>query len=296
MKEKAKSIGTVFGYLMVYLGIQLGINFIIQVVALVNVAIGMEESVYYELMNSGEAFSQIVLEMVKPYTFYVVLICDLMVLGIIWLVAKCRKQKLRDKIWIKKINTKIVGLSVLIGIGVYAFNIGVVEILGNIELFRLSYAALQDVSSIIKEMPFAIGIMIVGIIAPFIEEVLFRGIIFQALKKNFDIAISIVVQGLIFGLVHMNGIQVVYATLIGIVCGYVVYRTGSIWSGVIIHIVNNCISCLCTYMNMGENGVFYSVILILMILGVGCIGIGIYSINRVGIKNKVGVEMIKTLE
>lgn len=138
--------------------------------------------------------------------------------------------------------------------------------------------------------------MIVGFIAPFIEEVIFRGVIFRALKKNFDIAIAIVVQGLLFGLVHMNGIQVVYATLIGIVCGYVVYRAGSIWSGVVIHAVNNCISCLCTYMNIGENGIFYSVILILMILGAGCIYIGIRSIRTVKTEAKILVEKAEALE
>ncbi len=79
-------------------------------------------------------------------------------------------------------------------------------------------------------------------VAPaFIEEMVFRGIIMQNLRRFGDI-FALVASSLIFGIFHLNLIQMPYAFILGLGIGYFVMRTGSLWVGVIIHFINNSVA------------------------------------------------------
>ena len=79
-------------------------------------------------------------------------------------------------------------------------------------------------------------------VAPaFIEEMIFRGIVMQSLRRFGDI-FALVASALIFGIFHLNLIQMPYAFIAGLAIGYFVMRTGSLWVGVIIHFINNSIA------------------------------------------------------
>lgn len=88
----------------------------------------------------------------------------------------------------------------------------------------------------------ALGIVlyfIVLAVAPaFIEEMIFRGIVMQSLRRYGDI-FALVSSALLFGIFHLNMIQMPYAFILGLCIGYFVMRTGSLWVGVIIHFINN---------------------------------------------------------
>lgn len=88
----------------------------------------------------------------------------------------------------------------------------------------------------------AVGILLYFIalaIAPaFIEEMIFRGIVMQSLRRFGDV-FALVASALIFGIFHLNLIQMPYAFIAGLAIGYFVMRTGSLWVGIIIHFINN---------------------------------------------------------
>lgn len=88
------------------------------------------------------------------------------------------------------------------------------------------------------------GIVSIALVAPVLEECLFRGAIeghLLTLWKGRPWA-AIVVSGLIFGIVHLNPAQMLYASLIGIVLGWLRWRTGSVVPGIIGHILNNSLA------------------------------------------------------
>lgn len=88
------------------------------------------------------------------------------------------------------------------------------------------------------------GYLAVGILAPLVEEVVFRGAILRTLLKMFDHRwhwIAILISALIFGGAHGNLPQFVHATLIGLLLGWMYYRTDSIVPGVVFHWVNNTV-------------------------------------------------------
>lgn len=79
----------------------------------------------------------------------------------------------------------------------------------------------------------------VAISAPLLEEILFRGIILDGFLKNYSPTKAIIWSAVIFGLIHMNPYQFIAATLIGILMGWIYWRTKSLWLCILIHFVNN---------------------------------------------------------
>ena len=87
------------------------------------------------------------------------------------------------------------------------------------------------------------GYFVVGLMAPLVEELVFRGAILRELlrwKRNPWIGIAI--SALMFSAIHMNPAQMPHAFLIGVMLGWMYYRTNSIVPGVVCHWVNNTIA------------------------------------------------------
>ena len=96
-----------------------------------------------------------------------------------------------------------------------------------------------------------LGYVAIGILAPLVEELVFRGAILRTLLKLFDRKwhwVPIVISALIFGAVHMNVPQFVHAALIGLLLGWMYYRTDSIVPGVAFHWVNNTVAFVMFHM------------------------------------------------
>ena len=83
-------------------------------------------------------------------------------------------------------------------------------------------------------------ILITAIIAPLVEEMLFRGYLQKVLEKSWeDITKAILVTSLFFTLVHLNPYWIVQIYLLGLMLGYLAWRTNSIIPGIILHGLNN---------------------------------------------------------
>lgn len=89
------------------------------------------------------------------------------------------------------------------------------------------------------------------VIAPIMEEILFRGILQDALMRKYGVFVGILIASAVFGIVHIIPQQVVNAFMIGIVLGYIYYRTGALLPVILIHCINNAISYF-TWMLNGE--------------------------------------------
>lgn len=91
----------------------------------------------------------------------------------------------------------------------------------------------------------------ISVVPALTEEFAFRGVIMQPLRKYGD-KFAIVMSALVFALMHGNAVQGLFAFMIGILIGYCVVVTGSMWTGVAIHFVNNFISVI---FDLVRNGV-----------------------------------------
>jgi membrane protease YdiL (CAAX protease family) len=64
------------------------------------------------------------------------------------------------------------------------------------------------------------------------------------LRKGMKPLHAILIASAIFGIVHMNPIQIPFAFAIGMIFGWLYYRTGSVVPGIVGHFINNSIACL----------------------------------------------------
>ncbi len=97
---------------------------------------------------------------------------------------------------------------------------------------------LKDEFQMLMQNPF--GLLSICILAPIAEEIICRGIILSFLLKLVRRPwVAIVGSAALFGIIHMNPIQIFDATLVGILLGWLYYRTGSLIPSIVVHIVNN---------------------------------------------------------
>lgn len=87
------------------------------------------------------------------------------------------------------------------------------------------------------------GYLAICIFAPLVEELVFRGAILRVLLEGLRSHwIAIVVSALLFALVHLNPAQMPHAFCLGLLLGWMYYRTRSVIPGIIVHWVNNTVA------------------------------------------------------
>ena len=101
-----------------------------------------------------------------------------------------------------------------------------------------SYSALQYPSSTLDVIMIFIGS---AFIPPLIEEFAIRGVLMQSMRKYGNL-FAIVASAIVFGVFHGNAVQMPFAFLCGLVIGYAVIATESLWTGIIIHALMNSMS------------------------------------------------------
>lgn len=83
-----------------------------------------------------------------------------------------------------------------------------------------------------------IAVLAIGI-APVLEEVFFRGLIQRRMELRWGSGPGIAGTAVLFALVHLQPWVLPLHLILGLIFGWVVYVTGSIWSGVLLHAANN---------------------------------------------------------
>ncbi len=83
------------------------------------------------------------------------------------------------------------------------------------------------------------GILRIVIIAPIVEEVLFRGVILSGFSRNYHPAVAIFSSALLFALFHLNPWQFAAAFALGIILGWIRIRTGSVLACIAGHASHN---------------------------------------------------------
>lgn len=151
-----------------------------------------------------------------------------------WVVYSIRKKKTGET----KFNLTIENARIIpfIIIGTMALLFGIVSPIGSLipmpESIKKMFLEFAGQNGI-----FAFILMVIA--APVLEELIFRGIVLDGLLKKYTPLNSILISGLLFGLVHLNPWQFVTGFIIGIFSGWVYYKTRSLLPSIIIHATAN---------------------------------------------------------
>jgi len=167
----------------------------------------------------------------------ILVLTNVLTLGVILLTFLRRSERFLTYVRfvkVKLINLDI-GLVVLLGI---TMNLLTTSLVG---LYLLSFPSKVDMTQTSKLLEplmggnIMISILVIVIIAPIFEEIVFRGIILNDFKKAVSVKSAIIIQALLFGVFHMNLLQGVYTFILGIVLGLVYVKYRSIWVPIILH-------------------------------------------------------------
>ncbi len=92
---------------------------------------------------------------------------------------------------------------------------------------------------------------VVGIIsAPLFEELLFRGLLFNALRQWTMVPAAIVLSGLAFGFMHFKLEMLIPLALGGMVLAYAYWKSQSIWTSITGHMLFNTVAIAATLIGM----------------------------------------------
>ena len=104
--------------------------------------------------------------------------------------------------------------------------------------------AIYDIT---QNVPMWLAVLIIGCLPGFVEETIYRGILFSAFRKR-SVLTGVIISGLSFGLMHMNFNQILYAIYLGIVFALLVEATGSLVSTMTLHMLFNALNTSYLYL------------------------------------------------
>ncbi len=136
--------------------------------------------------------------------------------------------------------------------------------------------------------------LLTAIFAPIFEEWLCRGMVLRGLLTRMKPGWAIVVSALFFAVIHLNPWQALNAFIIGLVMGYVYYKTGSLWLTMLIHFVNNGTSVILSqFPSLAEVDFWIDIIprntyMIVYVLGVVLLGVCLMAFRRIPLEQGRG--------
>ncbi|NLJ40541.1 MAG: CPBP family intramembrane metalloprotease [Clostridiales bacterium] len=130
---------------------------------------------------------------------------------------------------------------ILLVLGMAVFGYGVTLIINLIWYFIISQIGTpigQELPVIETGSQLLAALLAIGLVPAMVEEFLFRGLILRGYER-LGAKGAILITGVLFGMLHLQLMTIPTIILLGIVISYVVYRTDSIFAGVIYHFVHN---------------------------------------------------------
>jgi len=178
------------------------------------------------------------------------LLIEVVVLFLLPLVLYCLFIRVKPKqvfatCNFNKCNTKTIIVSVLLGIILYLFTI-IISTFFNGIIALFGYSRPSSGVEMTLTM-YLIQIVTVAILPAICEEFIHRGLLLQG-TKHIGFNKSIIITGILFGLIHLNITQVFYAAILGILIGYIAVISKNIWPAIIVHFMNNFISITSSYL------------------------------------------------
>ena len=92
-------------------------------------------------------------------------------------------------------------------------------------------------------------LFVVGaIVAPIVEEIFFRGFLFQGFRQKYGWMPALFLSSAIFGAAHLDPVSLIPTFVLGCVLAVVYHRSNSVWPGILLHAAINSFSLCAVYM------------------------------------------------
>lgn len=217
-------------------------------------------------------------------------------------IASIKGKSFFDRLSLKRLSIERFVFSLGIGISICCINIALGMLKNYDKLFGANSAQVSGYLTMGMSMGSKeYGSMFIStlgtmVIAPIVEEIFFRGIIYKTLSKNFSTPFTIGIQALLFGLLHFHLGQMIYSIVLGIILGYVMYRTESLYAALIIHITSKAWFLVTLRFSLDSvNSTYFIKTLLIGIVGTGAL-IGLLIKNTSKKPKKKDISLLEEVE
>ncbi len=231
-----KQLGKCICYVALYFGMQ----FVVSAVAVIGYSaylgfmIGLQ-GISPDQINQ-DALAIQVAEGLNSMLSILMVIAGVVTILILWAFFAIRKKKFTKEVGLVKFHASYwpmiligsVGLCLLVNFGMQLIPIP--------EDVLMEYA---EASESLMEGPFVLLLLANAIMAPLVEEILFRGLVLSRLQKAMPVWGALILSSVIFGMMHGQILWICYTSLVGLVLGAVALKTGSTWAPMFMHFAFN---------------------------------------------------------
>ena len=181
----------------------------------------------------------------------------------IFIAFKLYKMSFQLK-WMS-LNTSIVFISLVLVLSINVFQI-------SMDLTFFKYLMLDQLRFLEPNLIFGnsldyfIKFIVLVLLGPFTEEILFRRILLVKLLEDYKPSIAIVITSVMFALIHFDLTGIVFYLLISFVYTYIFYLTRNIWFSIILHSVFNFITFFTKIGVHNKSDSFFNIGLLIYVL------------------------------
>ncbi len=222
-------------YFGIYLGIQILVSLVYTIVGVVPIALkytaqGLDLLAPEVFEQYMEEALQVVIDSAMP----TVIISGLLTIGVLWLIFVCRKKKFAQEICLRKVHPGVIAPIVLMGLS-----------LNFVTGFVLSFvpeewmSAYELSSSLVMSGNTVLMVLGTTIMAPVIEEIIFRGLAYTRMKKGMSATVAMLLSSAVFGVAHGQWVWMLYAFALGMILVWVFERTKSLLANILLHLSYN---------------------------------------------------------
>lgn len=240
-----------------YMFIQMGVELAVALITIIYENVKMYKT--YGMINDAQAVTEKVQQMTEVNASYITVVSAVMA------VIFFGRMYLKERNSFLKENNKEINIFVMIAFGVM-LSMAAGSILSAMNIDNI-YGSYEKTSSLLLNGNIVYRLFALGVITPATEEIIFRGLVFNRVKKQYGSLYGIVVSSLMFGVFHFNLVQGLYAFIIGMAFAYCYELTGDLKVPVYMHMSINVLTVLSDYYGLNsitDGNTVFKVVLTLM--------------------------------
>lgn len=240
-----------------YMFIQMGVELAVALITIIYENVKMYKT--YGMINDAQAVTEKVQQMTEVNASYITVASAVMA------VIFFGRMYLKERNSFLKENNKEINTFVMIAFGVM-LSMAAGSILSAMNIDNI-YGSYEKTSSLLLNGNIVYRLFALGVITPAAEEIIFRGLVFNRVKKQYGSLYGIVVSSVMFGVFHFNLVQGLYAFIIGMAFAYCYELTGDLKVPVYMHMSINVLTVLSDYYGLNsitDGNTVFKVVLTLM--------------------------------
>ena len=176
------------------------------------------------------------------------LISGLLTLAVVMVFYLLRRKKLSEALWLRPVSAPTLFVGAALAPALYFAVVIVLTMLP--ASWRENYGeASADVAT-----GTVVGVISVALVAPIVEEVIFRGLTMTRLNRAMPGWLAVLVSAAVFGACHGELVWICYAFVLGVFFAFIDLRAGSILPSILGHLMFNAIGQIMTFIPETEEG------------------------------------------